>query len=136
MSGFKVQNHETYDKQANTIHIKERDRVLLWSVKFSKREAEELRKPQIKPYRITKRTVRVGYILESEVYGKVTRSNANRLRIIRDQDAKTGNPADGVFPDSLQTVKKISGEETSRNNKREKLKQHFKVQPSGKRSPR
>lgn len=80
---------------------------MLWSLEQSKADVNKVMEPLIRPYRIKKMLKRVGFIMESEVWGKVARSHIGRLRIIEDQVAETGNSADGVFLDSLRIVKNI-----------------------------
>lgn len=56
---------------------------------------------------------RVGYLLETEVGDKVAPVHANRIRRIPDGLIESGDPKDGVFPDSLRMLQKIRGMNSS-----------------------
>lgn len=90
-----------YDKAVREVKFDVGDRVLVWSANLSKGVGCKIVKPWLGPYKITKRLGRVGYELVSEVGNKRTRVHANRLRKLRDNVVETGEPRDGVFPDSV-----------------------------------
>lgn len=101
-----------YDKAVKEVRFKVGDRVLVWSENLNKAIGRKIIKPWLGPYKIVKRLGRVGYELKSEVGDKVTRAHANRLRKIRDEIVETGEPRDGVFPDSLRMLGRISAVKT------------------------
>lgn len=51
----------------------------------------------------------MGYELKSEVGDKRVREHANRLRRISEGLIETGEPKDGLFPDSLRMLWRITG---------------------------
>ncbi len=77
------------------------DRVLLWSNEVASQEGKKVVKPWIGPYVVVAPLGRVGYEIKSEVGNKVARVHANRLRKIGDGVVETGDPKNGVFPDSF-----------------------------------
>lgn len=64
----------------------------------------------------------------------MVRVHANRLRRIPHCIVETGDPQDGVFPDSLRTLGRISATKTCRNKQTGELERNFWVRNSGKRS--
>ena len=123
-----------YDKKVNPVEYSVGDRVLLWSVKINNKEGKKIVKPWVGPYRVSGRLGRVGYELRAEVGDKVVRVHANRLRRIPEGVVETGDPQDGMFPDSLRTLSRIAGTQTRRNQSTGEIERHFKVRISGSRS--
>jgi len=81
-------------------------------VKLRKNEGKNIIKPWIGPYAVTAKLERLGYEVRSEVGGKIARFHVNRLRKIGDGAMETGDPDDGMFPDSLRTPGRISSVDT------------------------
>lgn len=65
---------------------------------------------------------------------KFVRVHANRLKRILDGVVDTGGPKDGVFPDSLRTLERISSTQMRRNWTTEQMESRFKIRISGRRS--
>eukprot|EP00171_Calliarthron_tuberculosum_P012597 IDg12597t1 len=110
-SRARVHAAKQYDKAVKETEYHVGDRVLLWSSELAKREGNKTCKPWIGPYKVTSKLGRVGYELKSEVGDLIARVHANRLRKIDKNAVETGQPEDGVFPDSLRILRKIAGEE-------------------------
>ncbi len=76
-------------------------------------EGKKVIKPWIGPYVVVAQLGRVGYELKSEVGDRRVRVHPNRLRRINARVVESGEPRDGVFPDSLRTLGKIKGTKES-----------------------
>lgn len=68
-------------------------------------------KQRIGPYKAKKGIGHAGNVTESEVGNRIVRAHANRLWRIRGSVRETGEPSDGVFPDSLRSFEDISDAE-------------------------
>ena len=112
------------------------DRVLLWSTELATQEGNKVIKPWIGPFVVTARLGSVGYELKSEVGGRVARVHINRLRKISSEAIETGEPKDGVFPDALRILRKISGTDMRTDPSTGQPTRFFKVQIGGRNSPR
>ena len=123
-----------YDKRVNPEVYSIGDRVLLWSVKIGKDEGKKIVKPWIGPNRVTGKLGHVGYELTAEVGDKVVRVHANRLRRISDRVMETGDPQDGMFPDSLRTLGRIAGTMRRKKVQTQEVERHFRVRISGSRA--
>lgn len=128
--------NKAYDRKVNPIEFFIGDRVLVWSEMLNNLEGKKIIKPWIGPYLIKGRLGRVGYVVEAEVGDKVARLHANRMRKIPAGLVESGDPEDGVFPDSLRTLQKIRTSKFMRNHGTEDIERHLKVVLGGKKSPR
>lgn len=123
-----------YDRRVNPELYEVGDRVLLWSIKLNKEEGKKIVKPWIGPYTVKEKIGRVGYELKSEIGYKTVRVHAIRLRKIPPGVIETGEPEDGLFPDSLRILGRISGTQVRKNKATRQDERHFKVRISGSRS--
>lgn len=128
----RARGKKQYDKTINPVEFNIGERVLLWSVKLNSKEGNKVIKPWIGPYVVIGRLGRVGHQLKSEMGSKIVRVHANRLRRIPDGVIESGDPEDGMFPDSLRVLERISGTQT-RENKEGQEERHFKVRIAGQR---
>ena len=99
-----------YDQRVSGVSFKEGDRVLVWSPDLVGQEGNKLTRPWLGPYVVKMMLSSTGYLLESEVGGCHARAHANRMRKISSTSKETGDPREGVFPDSLRLMGKIRGE--------------------------
>ena len=89
------------------VSFKEGDRVLFWSPDLVGQEGNKLTRPWLGPYVVKVMLSSIGYLLESEVGGRHARAHANRMRKISSTSKETGDPREGMFPDSLRLIGKI-----------------------------
>ena len=75
-----------------------------------------------------------GYLLESEVGGRHARAHANRIRKISSSSKETGDPREGVFPESLRFIGKICGERRGHDGNGQDVR-WLKVKPGGRAAP-
>ena len=125
-----------YDCAVKETEYKIGDRVMVWDKELASKEGNKVIKPWIGPYIIVEKLGRVGCELRSEIGNKVARVHVNRLRRIGDLAVETGDPVDGVFPDSMRILKKITATENRLNAETGEDERWFKVQIGGRKSPR
>ncbi len=125
-----------YDKALQETKYNPGDRVLLWPPEINSQEGKKVIKPWIGPYVVVAPLGRVCYELRSEVGDRRARVHANRLRKINDAVVESGEPRDGVFPDSLRMLGKIRGAKESPCPETGELIRWFRVQVGGRRSRR
>lgn len=83
----------------------------MWSVKISSQEGKKIVRPWFGLGKMVEKLGRVGYVLRAEVGTQKVRDHTNRLRKISDSIVETGDPKQGIFPDSLRTLSRIAGTE-------------------------
>ncbi len=123
-----------YDKAVRKTTYSSGERVLLCSSELASQEGKKVVKPWIGPYVVVAPLGRVGYELRPEVGDRTARVHANRLRRIGDGVMESGEPKDGVFPDSLRTLGKIRGTKVAHCDQTGDVVRWFKVQVGGRRS--
>ena len=104
-----------YDKLAEDVEFEIEDRVMVFYPRLQMEKGRKLKTPWLGPYRIEEILTRISYIVRSEIGYEVARVHVNRLRRIDEEVRETGDPLDGIFPDSrriiqdIVTVKRKSG---------------------------
>ena len=106
-----------YDRKVSGVSFKEGDRVLVWSPDLVSLEGNKLARPWLGPYAVRRMLFSTSYLLESEVGGRHARAHANRMRQISANSLETGDPREGVFPDSLRLIGKIRREGRGRDER-------------------
>ncbi len=109
---------------------------MLRSSELAHKENHKNVRPWLCPYVVVSKMGCVSYEFKSEVGNRVARVHANRLRRINPGAVETSDPRDGVFPDSLRTLWKISGTKVQRNVDTGLDERMFKEQIGGWNSPR
>lgn len=87
-------------------------------------------RPWIGPYIVKAKLGHVGYKLESKIENKILWMHRKCLRRISADVVETREPQSVMFPDSLQSVDRITGIQ-NRSNKDVQIKRYFRVKVSG-----
>lgn len=132
----RAKSKKQYDRNVNPVLFNVGERVLLWSEKHYSAQGKEIVKPWVGPYAITARLGEVGYKLEAEAGDAVVHAHANRLRRIGASAVETGDPASGMFPDSLRIIQHIKGTMMRSHKQTKERQRHFKVMINGRREAR
>lgn len=101
---------------------------------YEMEEGKKVVKPWIGPYIVSGKLGRVGYQMLSEMGNTTVRVHANRQRKIAKCMLETGDPEIGMIPDSLRTLKRISGAEVRRNAETGEQERWFNMRIKGRRS--
>jgi len=99
-----------YNKLANAVEFEKGDRVMVYNPRHHMEKGRKLRTPWMGPYIVQEVLTNVSYIVKSEVGLDVARVHVNRLQKYDEDICETGDPIDGVFPDSRRIIKSIIGE--------------------------
>ena len=91
---------EQYDKLAENVEFEIGDRVMVFHPRLQIEKGRNLKTPWLGRYRIEEISTRISYIVRSEIGYEVARVHMNRLRRIDGEVRETGDPLDGIFPDS------------------------------------
>lgn len=103
-SQTRIANH--YAQAVTKTKYKERDHVLMWDKKLSTQDENKVARPWIGLYEVVGKLKNVRRLLKSEIENRSAWVHVNRLRKIDSGTVETGDPRDGVFPDSLRTFQK------------------------------
>ena len=97
-----------YNKLVAECQYEVGDRVLVYDPPAAVERGRKLRTPWLGPYRVTEKLSPISYVLTSEIESRVARAHVNRLRKLDPEVSETGDPRDGVFPDSRRLIRMIS----------------------------
>lgn len=122
-----------YDKYVEEARFSIGARVLLWSPEHTNKEESKIVPSWLGPYTVEEKLSPVGFLLRSEAGGRTARVHVNRMRNIGMYARETGDPKDGVFPDSLRLLAKICGVKEIEGLT--ETQRWFKVQLRGRQSP-
>ncbi|KAJ8903237.1 hypothetical protein NDN08_004347 [Rhodosorus marinus] len=99
-----------YDKAVSEVEFKPGDRVNVFYPPDVLGVGRKLSTPWLGPYRVQRRLGNVRYLLEGEQDpAKIARVHVNRLRAWDERFEETGDPRDGVFPDSRRLLRLSRG---------------------------
>lgn len=105
------------------------DRVMIFNPRHCVERGRKLKFPWIGPYRIDEKLTSVAYMVRSEIGGHLARVHVNRLRAFDDDVNETGDPLDGVFPDSRRIIQSIIDVKARKDKRKFKVKAVFSNTP-------
>ena len=96
-----------YNRAIKESTYEEGERVLVYNPPADLDLGRKLSAPWTGPYKVEKKLSDISYILRSEVGQKIARVHVNRLRRFDESFQETGEPTEGVFPDTRRIIKTI-----------------------------
>ena len=107
--GTKSQEAKAYNKAAKLVTYAVGERVYIFDPEGLVRVGRKIRPPWRGPYRVSEKLSDKGYMVISELSGKESRVHVNRMRRASASALETGEPEDGMYPDSHDLLRKIEG---------------------------
>lgn len=118
------------------MNIKPGDTVMIWAPDLVGKEGSKVVPPWSGPYVVEQLLSKVCYRVRSEIGDALARVHPNRIRRISKEAVQTTDPKNGVFPDGLRLLEKITAVRESVCSKDGSTKRWFNVQLRGRASPR
>ena len=125
-----------YDRNVRGMRLRIGDRVMVWAPDLVSKEGNKVVPSWLGPYVVDQILSDVSYSLRSEIGEVTARVHPNRIRRISQVAIQTADPREGVFPDGLRLLEKMTTCEHRTCPETGRAERWFKVQLRGRASPR
>ena len=125
-----------YNRTVREMKLGIGDRVLVRAPDMVSKEGNTFISPWLGPHVLEEQLSGVSHSLRSEINGETTRVHPNCIRRISKVAIQTAHPKEGVFPDGLRLLEKMTDAVERPCPRTGRPERWFKVQPRWRTSPR